>query len=109
MAGEDVPCVAGTLIHSVVEVAREKFGPVAESGFKSAPGDAGALVIAATPGGWIPIAAVEAAFEALARTAGRDLPGLHVELAKVGIDRALRRFWRILLKFTSDEALVSRT
>lgn len=110
MAGEDVPSVSGTLIHSLVEVARERLGgDVVESGMRAAPSDTGPVVLGATPGHWVPVAAVEAAFESLAHAAGRDLPGLHVELARIGIERALRRFWRILLKITSDAALVSRT
>jgi hypothetical protein len=110
MAEADVPSVSGTLIHSLVEVARETLGrQVFEAGFDAAPGDSGAIVRAAMPGQWLPVAAVEAAFESLAKAAGRDLPSLHLELAKISVDRALRRFWRIFLKLTSDEALVSRT
>jgi len=110
MADDDIPSVSGTLIHSLVEVAREKLGyNVVASGFASAPGNAGALVVAATPGQWLPVAAVESAFESVAKAAGRDLPSLHVELARIGVERAFRRFWRILLKVTSDAALVSRT
>jgi hypothetical protein len=110
MADADLPSVSGTLIHSLVEVAREKLGhQVVTTGFGSAPGDAGAVVVNATPGQWIPIAAVETAFESLAKAAGRDLPALHIELARIGVERTIRRFWRMLLKVTSDSALVSRT
>jgi hypothetical protein len=101
--------VSGTLINALVEVAGELLGSdVVDTGFGNA-GHSGILGRGALPGTWIPLVATEEAFESLARAAGRDLPSLHVELARVSIDRALRRFWKLLLKLTSDEALISRS
>jgi hypothetical protein len=60
-------------------------------------------------GSWIPLGDAEAALARLAEVTGRDAAALHVDLARVSIERAFKTFWRLLLRFTTDEALVSRT
>jgi hypothetical protein len=102
--------VSGTLIRGLVEVARAVVGPdtVARAFGNAEPG-ARAAVEGALPGGWVPIVSVERAFASIADAAGRDLPGLHLELARISVERALKTFWRMLLRLTSDEALVRRT
>lgn len=63
----------------------------------------------AIPGHWVPIVTAEEAFRAIAHAAERDWPTLHGELARHTVERAYRTFWRMLLRLTSDSALVSRT
>jgi len=58
---------------------------------------------------WIPIATMEAAFSAIAREVGTDVAELHERVATISIERTFRTFWRLLLKLTTDHALVSRT
>jgi hypothetical protein len=58
---------------------------------------------------WVPLEVVERVLLAVAHEAGRDVASLHLEAARIGVERALRTVWRLLLRFTSDEALVSRT
>lgn len=68
-----------------------------------------AQVADATPGQWIPIVSAEETFRGIAAAAGRDWPTLHGELARHTVERAYRTVWRMLLRLTSDSALVSRT
>lgn len=106
----DVPSVSGTLVIGLTDVARETLGSeVVSRGFAAAPAHARSLVESALPGHWVPLEAAELTFGALARSVNRDLPSLHTELARLSVERALKTFWRLLLRFTTDEALVSRT
>ena len=66
-------------------------------------------VAGAVPGEWIPIASAEETFRSIADAAERDWPALHVELARHTVERAYRTLWRMLLRVSTDSALVSRT
>jgi hypothetical protein len=106
----DAPSVSGTLVSALLVVARESLGDdVVNAALDRTSSEDSERVRNALPGEWIPIRVVETAFGAIAEVAGRDLPGLHVELARVSVDRAVKSLWRLLLRFTSDEALVMRT
>lgn len=108
--GADAPSVSGTLIQGLLAAATETLGPdVVARGLSKAPRDARVLVEAALPGAWVPIDSAEATFGEIARAAGRDWPSLHMELSRLSVDRAVKTFWRLLLRFTTDEALVTRT
>ena len=61
------------------------------------------------PIGWIPIVLMEAAFGAIASELGRDLAGFHTEVARLSVARTMRTLWRLLLRFTGERALISRT
>lgn len=63
----------------------------------------------ATSVSWIDCDIVEHVYEAIAREAGRDVAGLQAEVMRAGVDRTIHSLWRILLRFTSDNALVTRT
>jgi hypothetical protein len=63
----------------------------------------------ALPGSWVPISSIEHVFGAIAAASGRDIVGLHNEVARISVERALKSVWRLLLRLTTDEALVSRT
>lgn len=63
----------------------------------------------ATSISWIPCDAVEAVYEAVAREAGVRVEDLQYDVMRAGVERTLRTLWRILLRFTSDKALVART
>lgn len=106
----DPPSVSGTLIHGLIAAANEVLGPqVVARGFELAPREASEVVRASLPVQWVPIDQAEAAFGGIARAAGRDWGSLHGELAVISVERATKTFWRLLLRLTTDEALVSRT
>ncbi len=63
----------------------------------------------ATPVGWLPIAVLERVFGETAVELGRTISDLHSEVARVSIERTMRTLWRMLLRLTSDQALISRT
>ena len=57
----------------------------------------------------IPTETVERVYEAVAREAGRDVFRLHRDVVRTSVEQALKSIWRVLLRFTGDEALVRRT
>ncbi|MBX3248515.1 MAG: hypothetical protein KF901_15165 [Myxococcales bacterium] len=62
-----------------------------------------------TPMTRIPTADVEAVYYAVAEEAGRDPLVLHREIVRNAVEAALKSIWRLLLKFTSDDAIIRRT
>lgn len=65
--------------------------------------------LGATPVGWVPISLLETVFGEVASSLHRDVADLHVEVARVSIERTMRTLWRLLLRVTTDGALISRT
>ena len=63
---------------------------------------------AATPVGWGEADTVEAVFTEVARQATRDVAEVLVAITRAATERAFRTMWRILLRLTSDRALVTR-
>ncbi len=52
---------------------------------------------------------VEMVYQAVADHTGRDVFRMHREIVRVSVESALRTVWRVLLRFTTDQALVRRT
>ena len=59
--------------------------------------------------GWVPIDAQIAFFEAVAAELDRSVTNVQDEIAGETAERNLRTVWRMLLRLTTDEALVART
>lgn len=59
--------------------------------------------------GWAPISMLESVFGEVASAQGRSIGDLHVEVARISIERTMRTLWRMLLRLTTDSALVNRT
>jgi hypothetical protein len=72
------------------------------------PADLDSL-LGATSVSFIPIRVAEALYRAIGRESGRDYVAIHEQVSRTAVDRALKTIWRLLLRFTSDEALVART
>jgi hypothetical protein len=59
--------------------------------------------------GWVPVPVVDAATHAIARQSGWTAERLVRESARQSVETLLRGLWRVMLRFTSDEALMART
>ena len=57
---------------------------------------------------WVPISTQQALYEALAVETGDCAEELHMEMVRRSMERNLRTLWRLLLRLTSDEAVISR-
>lgn len=62
-----------------------------------------------TPVAWPRVTTAETVVRAAAAELGRDFVELHEHLARTGVEKTLTTLWRLLLRFTTDEALVART
>jgi hypothetical protein len=62
-----------------------------------------------SPVSWPRVATAEAVMTAAARALGREVAELHEHVSRTAVERTLTTLWRLLLRFTSDDALVART
>jgi hypothetical protein len=109
-ARRDEPCISGALACSLREVASDMLGAeVVGRALDRVPDPLRSAYENAVPVGWIPLPVVEAAFTELAAEVGSEIAELHERVARRSIDLTIRRFWRVLLRVTTDGALVSRT
>ena len=82
---------------------------VVERALGRIPADARTRYETATAIEWMPIEVMETAFSAIAAEMGTDVASLHERVATVSVERTFRTVWRVLLRLTTDKALVSRT
>ena len=110
MVASSEPQVSGALACGLREVVAEIVGPAAiERALLRVPSDLRATYSGALPVGWVPIRVMESVFREIAVETGTNVADLHVRVARTSIERTFRRFLRLLLKITTDQALVSRT
>ena len=104
----DVPSVSGT----VIRANRKAFGTilgesVVQRVFQGDP--LHAFWDRVTGLEWLELGQVERSVRALASSVGREPIGLNVEATRLGTEDSFRTIWRVLLRFTSDDALVARS
>ncbi|MBX7197587.1 MAG: hypothetical protein K1X94_36410 [Sandaracinaceae bacterium] len=103
------PAIYGAIILQTRVVLEEMIGPSAyrEALSKLPPEDADRYAHANALD-WVPIRIIEAVARAAGEATGRDWQLLNDEVSRVGSRRAFGTVWRVLLRFTSDEALMTR-
>ena len=105
----DEACVSGALVCSLRDVVCESVGEeVVGRALARVPEEIRMRYEFATTMGWVPIDTMEKVFSAIAAELGRSLDELHESVARRSIERTMQTVWRVLLRFTSDRALVSR-
>ena len=105
----DEACVSGALACSLREAVCEAVGEqIIERALARVPEETRTRYQFATTMGWVPISTMETVFGAIADEVGRSLDELHESVARRSIERTMQTVWRVLLRFTSDRALVSR-
>src|SRR5690242_15329911 len=110
MADEDAPSVSGALACALRDVVLEIAGKEKiAAGLSKAPPRARASYEAMTSVGWVPIDTMETVFSAIAAELDTTVGELHTRVAKISIERTMLTLWRMLLRITTDHALVSRT
>ncbi len=106
----NLPALSGALYLSTEKVFREVVGEDAvDQAFASLSREQQDVLESAVPAAWIPFSVVDDYYEAIARCAGRDLKELFAEVVRLGVSQTLRSVWKILIRFTTDRALLSRT
>lgn len=103
------PSVSGTLACSLREHVCDLVGrQTVDEALRTVPETTRSLYESATAVGWVPIETMEAVFSAIADRAGLTVAELHERVARQSIERTFRTVWRMLLRLTTDRALVSR-
>ena len=104
------PCVSGPLACGLRDVAAELLGPDAVTrALSRVDADTKARYETLTAVEWVPIKTMETVFGELAKETGTTVGMLHEKVAVISIERTMRTFWRLLLRLTTDNALISRT
>lgn len=105
----DLPSMSGALMCTGREVTRELIGAEAyERALGSVPPELAAEYRRATSLTWVPLRVVEPVIMAMGGASGRDALDLQDEVARVTVERSLRSIWRVFLRLTSIEAILSR-
>ncbi|MCA9616182.1 MAG: hypothetical protein H6721_19335 [Sandaracinus sp.] len=107
---DDVPRANGALIAKERELMERLVGAATvRTALTTVPEDVRASYEGLTALTKIPTAHVETVYYAIATVAGRDPLELHREVVRAAVEDALRTMWRLLLRFTSDDAIIRRT
>ncbi len=110
MPDATVPALSGALYLSTDKVFRQVVGDEAvDEAFGSLSREQQQVLESAVPAAWIPFSVVDAYYDAIARSANRDLRPLFSEVVRLGVSQTLRSVWKILIRLTTDRALISRT
>ena len=109
-APHDEPRMSGSIVTEHRSLFDERFGAgfVAQA-LGAIDAEARREFEEARPGGWVRLSTVESVYGALAAALGRTVADLHVEIGRRGIERTLKTVWRMLLRITTDSALITRT
>jgi stage V sporulation protein SpoVS len=104
------PSLSGALYLRTERVFRQVVGDGAvDQAFASLSSEHQQILESAVPAAWIPVAVIDVFYEAIARCAGQDLNSFYPEVVQLGITQALRSVWKVLMRLTTDRALLSRT
>ena len=101
--------MAGAVMTTGREVTRQIIGDAAyERALASVPPHVANEYRGVTSVTWVPLSVVEPVIMAMGHAAGRDPMALQDDVARTTVERSLRSIWRIFLRFTSNEAILSR-
>ena len=104
------PRVSGAVLLDQVRVLEDLTSPVVlKRAVETMDSAAQAALAALTPVGWCRLETAEGLFDLVARSVGRTTLDLHAEAARVGLERTMKGMWRVLLRLTTDDALIRRT
>jgi hypothetical protein len=102
--------VSGGLIVDQRETLGQILGP---EGYRavmhSVPEDVRTAYETAISMSWVPTEVVDVVVTAAARYLGKPVLAFHTELTQKNMENTLGGIWRVLLRFTSDRALIQRT
>jgi hypothetical protein len=103
------PAIFGAVIAQTRQALVEAIGQAAyERALASLPAADAEAYQHANALDWVPIRVIEAVARACGEVVGRDPMALNDEVSRIGTRRAFGSVWRAFLRFTSDEALMTR-
>lgn len=106
----DVPLVAGSNLQISRRVARKLVGDEAfERALAVMTPEVREAYMESTVLSWVPAAHIDQAMEDVARAAGMTAEELVVDVTRIAQEEMLHTVYRILMRITTDEALIGRT
>jgi len=110
MAAPVVPSNAGTSVLDLLKSYEEIVGrEVLASARAKLPAAIRAEFDALTPLSWLPIASLAQLVDQIGKEAGADPDVLLDRAVRIAVRRTVTTVWRLLMKLTTDEALIART
>jgi hypothetical protein len=107
------PCLSGlTVINSRQSLEEIAGKDVVLRALEDLPDEERERYLAVTPEAWLPVRIADEVQRAVAREAGippGEFPGFVRAFSHRSVERMVSTVWRVLLRFTSDKALVERT
>lgn len=109
MPRSTVPSLSGALYLRNEKVFRQVLGDkVVDQALASLTKEEQDILESAVPAAWIPVCVVDGCYEAIARCAGRELKSFYPQVVRLGVSQTLRSVWKVLIRLTTDRALLSR-
>lgn len=109
MEGEEPPRLAGQSLRDLRWAFEQALGAdVVARALASVSPEAREAYAGATPMSWVPYATVVEVHTAIAREAGTTMEAILEHAVPLAVERSFRTVWRVLFRFTSDEALIAR-
>lgn len=104
------PRVSGAVMLDQLRVMEDLLGrePI-DAALADLPSEGRSQLEEARPLTWLDSKLCNQFIAEVGRRAGREPEELYVEVVRTGVERTLSTLWRIILRFTSDSALVKRT
>lgn len=104
------PCITGALVSTHIELLGGRFGAEEVSRcIDGLPAEVRADMQGVIAAGWVPVKSYDAFYRAFAQRVREDVAVLHTDMSRQSVERTFKTIWRLLLRLTSDEALISRT
>lgn len=104
------PGFSGMMVLQHLATARERFGRgVVEKALARLAPERRSELDHLMSASWVRVGTIDELYLALAIELRRPVADIHREVGEISVERTFRTVWRVLLRLTSDEALVART
>jgi hypothetical protein len=110
MAGEVVPSASGISVLDLRAALEEIVGKdVVAQGVASLPAETRSEFTEITALSWVPLATITRVVDAVAAAARKNPERLIDDAVRRAVERTFKTVWRVMLRFTTDAALIART
>jgi hypothetical protein len=105
-----VPSVSGMAILDMLRTLEEMLGAeVYAQAFSQLAPQLTAALDELTAVSWMPVETLSRVLDEIARLSGREVEAMVDQTVRRSVDRTFKTAWRMLLRVTSDEAMIKRT
>jgi hypothetical protein len=105
-----VPSVSGMAIWDLMHTLEEMIGAeVYADALRQLPPPLAAAFEELTALSWMPVETLGSILDEIARLSGREVEAMVDQAVRRSVDRTFKTAWRMLLRVTSDEAMIKRT